>query len=180
MRLITYAVVMIFVFFPLFIKKHDGKSEESLFEKVLLFSFTVFWGGWFLLKTDMFVWFFSFTGLLLLFYYKPKSTRIVGTILIVVLFSIFRVPTDTDAFLNWVSEKEQLSCPSGFDCIKVYTEVDDNDVLVTRADKVPIHYHQTNWYLLFATGSMAYESSTGKEVHYEGVNIAGWWIDTSK
>ncbi|MFS0862255.1 hypothetical protein [Fredinandcohnia sp. 179-A 10B2 NHS] len=180
MRLVIYAVVMCFAFYFLFIKKRDGKREKSAFEKVLVLSFAAFWGGLFLLKSDIFVWFFSFTGLLLLFYYKPKITRIVGTILIVFLFSTFRVPTDTDAFLNWVSKNEQLSCPSGFDCIKVYTEINEKGELVTKGDKVPILYHQTNWYLLFATGSMAYESSTGEEVQYEGVNIAGWWINTSK
>ncbi|MFS0821458.1 hypothetical protein [Bacillus sp. 1P02SD] len=104
---------------------------------------------------------------------------VVGFLIFAILFYILRVPTHPGSFQHWITQNKQLYCPSGFDCVKVSTYIDEKENLVTTSEVVPIISDYTNWYLLFATGYFSYEDSSGKEVHYKGINIAGWWIETS-
>ncbi|WP_453993243.1 hypothetical protein [Bacillus nitroreducens] len=51
---------------------------------------------------------------------------------------------------------------------------------MTKSEIVPVTDSYTNFYILFATGSFSYIDGTGKEVHHHGINIAGWWINTTE
>ncbi|MEH7225217.1 hypothetical protein V7112_15520 [Bacillus sp. JJ1566] len=164
------------------------KIDPSVFKHILDifgFSLMVSFFGWFIFREGLFLWSILYTGILsvLLLGLAEKKGRmkiwVGGFVIVTFLFCGFRVPTHSDSFQNWVSEKNQLYCPSGFDCVKVSTDIDSNQHLVTKSEIVPITGGYTNWYLLFAKGYFSYEDETGKEVHYQGINIAGWWIETT-
>ncbi|RFB17416.1 hypothetical protein DZB84_10145 [Bacillus sp. HNG] len=192
MKIVFFVLAIAFSVFLVFLKKEEEVSGDEInpsvfkhFLNTLGFSLMVFFYGWFIFKEDLFLWFTFYAGILFVFLVglaeKKNKLRVwvVGFILMTFLFCGFRVPTHSHSFQQWVSENKQLYCPSGFDCVKVSTYIDEKENLVTTSEIVPIVSDYTNWYLLFATGYFSYEDNSGKEVHYKGINIAGWWIETS-
>lgn len=192
MKIAFFILAIALSIYWVYFKKDEDGEDEGLdpsvlkhFLKALGFCLMVFSCGWIIFKEGLFLWLAFYTGILLVLLIglleRAQRTRIwiVGSVLLVFLFCGYRVPTHPGAFLDWVSENKQLYCPSTYDCVKVSTYVDENDHLLTKSEIVPITDSYTNWYLMFATGYFAYEDSTGKEVHYKGINIAGWWIETT-
>ncbi|MCC3356108.1 hypothetical protein [Bacillus sp. REN16] len=173
-----------------FLRKEKEENEEEVdpsafkyFPDIMAFSLMVFSFGWIFFKEGLFLWLIFYTVNLLLLFLAEKKNRVKiwvgGFVIATFLFCGIRVPTHPDSFQNWVSEKNQLYCPSGFDCVKVSTYIDKNENLVTKSEIVPITLAYTNHYFIFATGYFSYEDGSGEEVHYEGINIAGWWIETT-
>nr|WP_304220089.1 hypothetical protein [Fredinandcohnia onubensis] len=192
MKIIIYIFLIAFTICWAVLKKEENVEGEKIdfsvfnrFLNVLGFCLTVFAYGWILFKADLFLWLCFYTGILvvLLIGLAEKEKRlknwVTAIVLIVVIFCGFRVPTHPDSFQQWISENKQLYCPSDYDCVKVTTYIDAKGSLITKSEIVPITKADSNYYLLFVTGNFAYEDSNGKEVEYEGINIAGWWIETT-
>ncbi|WP_449537893.1 hypothetical protein [Ferdinandcohnia sp. Marseille-Q9671] len=188
-KFILFVAAISFFTIRVFVSKDDDEQEEIdssvyyRFQKYLALSFMIFFSGMLIYKDEIFLWLMYYTGVmvLLLLSLKEGGRKLwwTGLLIIALIFSIHRVPKHPDSFQQWVSENKQLYCPSGYDCVKVSTYIDKDDNLMTKSEIVPIIYDYTSWYLFFARGEFSYEDSEGKEVLYKGINIAGWWIETS-
>ncbi|WP_010677060.1 hypothetical protein [Bacillus timonensis] len=191
LKIFIFILLIAAIIIWVYIKEDDVEVSDinptvlQQFNKILRVGFYVFILGWFIFREDIFLWLFLYTVVLDLFLvsFTQKQhglkTWWIVFLIIAIAFSALRVPTQPDSFQQWVSNNKQLYCPSGFDCVKVSTYIDEKENLVTKSEIVPITSGETNWYLLFATGNFSYKDSTGKEVHYQGINIAGWWIETT-
>ncbi|MEH7383236.1 hypothetical protein V7138_22430 [Bacillus sp. JJ1533] len=193
MNIVIFILVLAFAMYSFFYKKQNEEFEiDSSLLKPVFKQYVNFLGfgmmisilGWFIFKEALLLWFFFYTSIVavLLISLAQKKDRLksfsIGSLVFAVVFCILRVPTHPDSFQQWLGENKQLYCPSGFDCVKVSTSIEGEN-LVTKSEIVPIHFYDMNWYLLFATGDFSYIDSDGNEVQYEGVNIAGWWFETS-
>ncbi|MEH7235372.1 hypothetical protein [Bacillus sp. JJ1562] len=195
MNIVFFIFAIAYAVYQFFCKKEDEEEIEmdpSILKPVLKqylnfigFGIVVSILGWMIFKEALLLWLFlntSILGILLVSLVQKRyllQNLLFGFSIVAILFCGFRVPTHSDSFQNGVTDNKQLYCPSGLDCVKVSTYIDEKQNLVTKAEIVPITSGDTNWYLIFATGHFSYEDETGKEVNYKGINIAGWWIETT-
>lgn len=192
MKIVLFILAIAFSIYWTFFKKDEEEEGDDFdpsvikdFLTALGFALMVFFSGWFVFREGLFLWFIFYTGILFVIIKglaeKENKWKIwsIGFVIVLFIFCWFRAPIQHDSFMKWVGENKQLHCPNSIHCVKITTYIDANDHLKTKAEVVPLIETSLNWYLMFATGKIIYEDSNGKEVLYKGINIAGWWIETT-
>ncbi|MGE8204966.1 hypothetical protein ACQKP0_10410 [Heyndrickxia sp. NPDC080065] len=179
--IICFSIIRTFIKDPE-LEKKDLNPESILsisrYFSLGTFNFSL---AWIIFHIDALLWLSLYSSIGMILSIKEKNqknegfAKIIGACILIIIFSIVRVPVHNDSFMEYINSKGKYQCLYKFECVKITSNINKDDQIQTKAEIVPISGYSFDWYLFFATGSIIIGKDENKE-EINGVNIAGWWI----
>ncbi|KHF39442.1 hypothetical protein [Halalkalibacter okhensis] len=161
-------------------KEFNEKSIQSIIQFLLFGAINSFFGGY-IFGIEWLYWITLYSVLAIVLCFEmisSKKTRRVGFVIaILIVFSIFRVPTNAASFDHFINSKEAYQCISSWQCVKIVKNVTADDMLEVLPEVVQVKDRSYNWYFFFSKGFILLENSKGDEEELRGVNVAGYWFE---
>ncbi|WP_078548447.1 hypothetical protein [Litchfieldia alkalitelluris] len=160
----------------------NNQSAETV-EKFLDFSKYIFVTAFIIFRLDVFLWLLMFCVICIMILRFPLLPRpqaikrlVIGSILVVLILTCLRVPINDEHFKKWIGQKYMIHCITDFECVKVYTYINEKEELRTTSDLHTVTEWYTDYYFVFSKVNMTYKHEDNKESSIKAVNIGGWWF----
>ncbi|KIL51104.1 hypothetical protein KR50_09850 [Jeotgalibacillus campisalis] len=108
---------------------------------------------------------------------KEAPAQVMIMVGLVMLLTIFFVPTHPDSFMKHVNSKGTYECLYDFECVKITSTITSDGLVKTEAEVIPVTDYSSHWYGITATGSMVIGESNQQQETIQAFNIAGFWIE---
>ncbi|MFJ5714299.1 hypothetical protein [Neobacillus sp. NPDC093127] len=190
MDYVFMGLIFIFSIYLFFVKDFDKdelevdhpESLSNLVRYLLFGTINSFFAGS-LFEIDWLIWIalYSVMGIIICTRSKKAekelSQKLTFAFIVLLFFSMYRVPTHPASIENYINSKAMFKCVNRVECVKITPVITDRNEIKTKVEILSVKEDTFDWYLLFARASFKLADDKGKVEEIKAVNICGFWIE---
>lgn len=182
-------LIFLITLYSLFIKKKNERDEDwkevspktvSMMYRYLYFGAINAFFANMIFDIEWLIWITVYSAIGMVICLKSEKikvpTKIILTVVIVLFFEIYQVPSNPISFENYINSREDIQCKYQLECVVIsYDESDETFNLI--AEVMPVTDFSYKYYFLFSKGYMKIGEETDEMIEIKGVNIGGFWFE---